>query len=160
MFVALLALVLLAWAMHLWRTPRPIRQRGGELLLRYVLAGYCGVPMLVVAAGLLVHPHEMAHLLGFEPDHPFALFLGWAYLGMAVAATLALRFGGRYLMGPAVTWAVFFAGATWVHVHQAGGTPGLGHGGLLTIFAAHGLISLLLVGGIWSSGLWSSPPGS
>ena len=96
----------------------------------------------------------MAHILGVEPDHPFALFLGWAYLGMAMVASLALRFRGAYLVAPAVLWAVFFAGATFVHVDQEVAMPNAGHLGLLQIFAAHGLISVLLLGGLWASGVW------
>lgn len=57
-------------------------------------------------------------------------------------------------MGPAVLWAVFFAGATLAHVSAEGGVAQMGHGGLLVIFAAHGLISVLLVGGLWASGVW------
>jgi hypothetical protein len=154
MFVALLVLLLVAWAVHLLRSGPLTRERGGLLLLLYVLVGYCGIPMLLVAGVTLIHPHEMAHMLGVEPDHPFALFLGWAYLGMATVASLALRFRGSYLVAPAVLWAVFFAGATFVHVGQDVAVPATGHLGLLQIFAAHGLISVLLVVGLWASRAW------
>lgn len=153
MFIILLALVLLGWAVHLWRSPSRSRERAGELLLVWVLVGYCGIPMLAVAGVFLVHPHEVAHILGFEPDHPFGLFLAWAYLGMAIIATLSLRFRETYLVGPAVVWAVFFAGATLAHVSAEGGVAQMGHAGLLVIFAAHGLISVLLAGGLWASGI-------
>ena len=69
MFVALLAFLLIAWAVHLLRSGPRTRERGGMLLLLYVLVGYCGIPMLLVAGVMLVHPHEMAHMLGVEPDH-------------------------------------------------------------------------------------------
>ncbi len=73
MFVLLLALLLIAWAVHVRRADTSSRARGGELLLRYVLAGYCGIPMLVVAGILLIHPHETAHILGVEPTTPSAV---------------------------------------------------------------------------------------
>lgn len=160
MFVLLLAVLLIAWAVHFRRSAVHTRGRGGELLLRYVLAGYCGLPMLVVAGVALIHPHETAHVLGVEPDHPFGAFLGWAYLGMALAATLTLRFRGAYLIGPAVVWAIFFAGATTVHLDMGGGAASMGHGGLFFILAAHALISVLLVVGLWTSGVWreAGPP--
>jgi hypothetical protein len=154
MFVLLLALLLIAWVVHLRRADVRTRARGGELLVRYVLAGYCGIPMLVVAGILLIHPHESAHILGVEPDHPFGRFFGWAYLGMALAATLTLRFRGTYLIGPAVVWAVFFAGATVVHIDMGGGAGAMGHRGLFFILAAHALVSVLLVAGLWTSGVW------
>lgn len=159
MFVLLLAVLLIAWAVHLLRSGGAGWERGGELLLRYVLAGYCGIPMVVVAGLVLIHPHEMAHILGVEPDHPFGRFFGWAYLGMALAATLTLRFRGTYLIGPAVVWAVFFAGATMVHMDMGGGAAEMGHGGLFFILAAHALVSVLLVGGLWASGVGRDPSG-
>lgn len=159
MFVILLALLTAAWAVHAYRLESRTASRAGELLLRYLLVGYCGIPMLAVAGLVLIHPHEMAHIIGVEPDHPSTLFLGWAYLGMAAVATLALRFRGSYLVAPTVLWATFFAGATWVHLGPMAGAGGHGHVGVLVIFAAHGLVSLLLVGSAWSAGVWSSPPG-
>lgn len=148
MFALLLLAVLAAAAVHFARSAERTRARAGELLLRWVLAGYCGVPMVVVAAFLLVHPHETAEILGFEPDHPFALFLGWAYLGMALTATMTMRWGGRYAVGPAVTWAVFFLGATFVHLGEVGGPGAAGHAGLLEIVGGHLMVSILLVAGL------------
>lgn len=148
MFLLLLLAVVLAAAVHFLRLTERTPRRAGTLLLRWLLAGYCGVPMVLVAALLLVHPHEAAEALGFEPDHPFALFLGWAYLGMAVQATLALRFGGTFLVGPAVAWAIFFLGATLIHVGEAAGAAAVGHGGLLQIVATHGAVSAFLFAGL------------
>ncbi len=65
----------------------------------------------------------------------------------------ALRCGGAYLVGPAVTWSVFFAGATGVHLGMSGGAASMGHGDLLMILGAHALVSVLLVAGLWTSGL-------
>lgn len=159
MFQILLLLVLAAWGAHLSR--RGDREGAGELLLRYLLVGYCGVPMLIVALLVLVHPHEMAHVIGVEPDHPSTVFLGWAYLGMATIATLSTRFAGAYLVAPTLVWATFLAGATFVHLGpMAGaGTHG-GHLGVLEIFTAHGLVSLLLVGAAWKADVWHAAPAS
>lgn len=158
MFILLLAAVLAAAAVHFLRVGARTRHRAGSLLLRWVLAGYCGIPMVLVAALLLVHPHEAAEALGFEPDHPFALFLGWAYLGMAASAALTLRLGGTYLVGPAVAWAIFFLGATLIHVGEAGGAAAVGHGGLLQIVASHGAVSALLMVGLALGGARAERP--
>ncbi len=145
MFALLLLLCLAGAGAHLFLTPGRTRSRAGELLLRWVLAGYCGIPMVAVALLLLVHPHEMAEWVGVEPDHPFGVWLGWAYLGMALQASLTLRWGGRYLLGPAMAWGVFFFGATFAHLH----TPGArGHGDPLSVFASHGLVAVLLLVGV------------
>lgn len=145
MFTLVLLSCVGAATLHFFRSEERTSDRAGELLLRWVLAGYCGIPMMAVALLLLVHPHEMAEWVGVAPDHPFGLWLGWAYLGMALSATLALRWGGRYLIGPAVVWAVFFLGATGAHLH----TPGAGgHGALLGVASSHALVSVLLGTGL------------
>lgn len=148
MLALLLLLLVAAAGVHYFRSAERGRAQAGRLLLRWVLVGYCGVPMVVVALLLLVHPHETAEAFGFEPDHPFALFFGWAYLGMALSALGALRGSGGWLTAPAVTWGVFFTGATFVHIADEGGVGALGHGGLLAILAAHAWVAVLLGAGV------------
>ncbi|MFW6202419.1 MAG: DUF6790 family protein, partial [Gemmatimonadota bacterium] len=128
-------------------------RRVGELLLVYVLVGYCGIPMVGVSVATLAAPERVAEILGFPAGNPFQAFMGVAYLALSVLAVLTLRYRGRFLIAPAVGWAIFFAGATVIHVRHeiAGGT--LTHGGVLAVFATHGLISVLLVGGLVVSGL-------
>ena len=92
----------------------PLAQRV-ELALVYLVAGYFGLTMLVVGVFCLVAPARAAGMLGAEPGNPFELFLGWAFCGMALAALLAVRLRGAYLVGPIAAWSVDFFGA--VHVH-------------------------------------------
>jgi len=132
-------------------------QSAAELGLTYLLVGYCGVPMVVVAIVSLVHPHEAAEVLGFTPENPFQTFLSWALLGMALAALLSFKYRGRYLIGPAVVWATFFAGATHVHLTDLAGRGGVGHGSVVAIFLSHGLISLLLMVALVRSGVLVAP---
>ncbi|MEX2610799.1 MAG: DUF6790 family protein [Gemmatimonadota bacterium] len=153
MFLIILAVVLAGAAAHVALRGGPrTRERVGVLVLLWTLVGYCGIPMLVVAGMLLVHPHETAEAFGFPPDNPIAVFFGWAYLGMALSAVLSPRYRGPYLVAPTVTWAVFFLGATFIHLGEGhgGGT----HAGALAIVATHGLISLILVAALVASGAW------
>jgi hypothetical protein len=153
LFILLLLVVLIAIAIHWYRSPARTPERLGVLTLLYVLVGYCGVPMLLISVWNLADPALAPRLLGFAADNPFQTFLGWAYLGMSLIATAALRWRGAYLIGPALVWATFFAGATSIHLADLGERGALTHSGALGIFAMHGLISLLLLGGLGLSGL-------
>lgn len=160
MFLIILAVVLAGAAVHVaLRGSDRSRERVGEIVLVWTLVGYCGIPMLVVAGMVLVHPHETLDAFGFpnaHDDNPLAEFFGWAYLGMALSATLALLYRGTYLVGPALIWAIFFIGATYLHL--ARGDHGGTHAGALGIFAMHGVISLILLGALLASGAWREPP--
>ena len=153
-FHLVLLFVLVAATVHVVRLEARTAASVGETVVRWVLVGYCGVPMAAFMVFGLVHPDEVARLTGFEPGSPFQTFITWALLGMSVAATLALRYRGSYLVGPSVAWAVFFAGATVVHLRQYGDAGVLDAGLMLIIFATHGLVSVLLIGGLGASGVW------
>lgn len=153
-FHLFLALVVVGAATHIARLSARTADRVGETLLVWVLVGYCGLPMLAFMGLGLVHPDELATMAGFQPGPPFQTFTTWALLGMGVAATLAFRYRGSYLVGPALAWAVFFLGATGIHIEEHGGLGAVSHGTLLVVFSTHGLISVLLLGGLWASGVW------
>lgn len=161
MFLIILAVVLAGAAAHVALRVRGgdrSRERVSEVVLLWTLVGYCGIPMLVVAGMILIHPHETLEAFGFPTGNPIAEFFGWAYLGMALSATLALRYRGAYLVAPALIWAIFFIGATFLHL---GESPGGGtHAGALAILATHGLISLILLGALLASGAWRPPSSS
>ena len=72
---------------------------------------------------------------------------GWA------SGRLELGTLSRYLIGPAVCWSIFFFGATFIHLADAGSHGAVGHGGLLWIVASHGLISVLLTGSLLMAGV-------
>lgn len=156
MFFLLLVVLLVAAAVHIARLETRTPERAGELLLVWVLIGYCGLPMLAVSALALLRPDAVASMLGFPAGNPFQTFLGWAYLGMSAAATLALRYRGPYLIGPAIAWSAFFAGATFIHLGEAQGGGGPGHVHALLIFGSHGLVTVVLLGGLAASGLLAS----
>lgn len=153
MFFYLLLVVLAAAAIHAARSADRSPERIGRLALLYILVGYCGVPMLAVSVATLAWPERVAGILGFPPGNPFQAFLGVAFLAMSLLSILALRYRRSFLIAPALCWAVFFAGATVIHLRDFAGRDALTHGGILHIFGSHGLISILLIAALWLSGL-------
>lgn len=159
MFLLLLAAVLVAASIHIARVGARTPQRIGEIGLLYLLVGYCGVPMLLVSVVNLVWPDHLAAHLGLTPGGRFQEFLGIAYFSMAVLAVLPLRYRGVFLIGPAVVWTIFFAGATIVHLQDYSARGVLTHHSALLIFVTHGLISVLLAAALVSSGLLTADAG-
>jgi hypothetical protein len=148
-FVYLLVLLLLAATVHAALLQERTVQRVAEIVLRYLLVGYCGIPMLAVSIWVLVSPANAAAGFGFAAAGPLLDFFGWAYLGMSLLALLAVRYRGSFLVGPVVVWAVYLGGATLVHLHG-------GPGRTIEIIASHGLIAVLLVGASIASGAWTA----
>ena len=153
MFVALLVILLAAAAVHVTRLEERTLRRGGEIMLLYLLVGYCGIPMVFVSVATLVWPGHVAAHLGFPAGNPFEAFLGVAYLGMSLLSVLTLRYRGTFLIGPAIIWTVFFAGATGIHLRDFHHRGALTHGGALIIFTTHGLIAVLLAAALLMTGL-------
>ncbi len=151
-FLYLLIVVLAAAGAHLARLRAPTVPRAAEVVLLYILVGYCGVPMLAVGTWSLFRPDRVAAILGFPAGNPFQTFLSYALLGMALVAVLAVRYRGAYLVAPALLWAVFFAGATAVHLGDIRAHDHLSHRVLLHVFATHALISILLLTALGLSG--------
>lgn len=141
--------VALAAGVHIALLNDRTSERVGEILLLYLLVGYCGGPGIVFSTISLVNGPLVAETLGFPAANPFQQFLGFAYLGMSLIAVLALRYRGTYLIAPAVLWAIFFGGATFVHTSDFSAQGALGHGSLLAIFMSHGLISVLILAALW-----------
>ncbi|MEZ4417192.1 MAG: DUF6790 family protein [Gemmatimonadota bacterium] len=153
MFHLALLVVLAGAVIHVLRLSNRTSSAAGEAVLRWVLVGYCGIPMVLFMGYALVHPAEASQAVGMPAGSPYQTFAVWALIGMGIAATLALRIRGAYLVGPAIAWSVFFLGATAIHMQQLRSEGGLTHGMALLIFATHGLISVVLLGALWASGL-------
>jgi hypothetical protein len=152
-FVILLVLLLLGAAIHYRYSAERSRRRGAELTMVYLLVGYCGLPMVAVAVWLLVSPEKAATGLGFAPGGAFQQFFSFAYLGISLIAVLAIWYRGAFLIGPAVAWSVYWAGATIVHFLEAAGQGTLRWKLVLLLFATHGLIAVLLMTALVLSGL-------
>ena len=154
MFFVLLVILLAAASAHVAFTKPRIVTRGARIFLLYLLVGYCGIPMVLVSWWCLARPGEAASVLGFPPGGPFEQFFAVAYLGMSITSLLAPFLRRSYVIGPAVCWAVFFAGATAIHFMDESAHQTLTHGSALAIFATHGLISLLLLIALFMSRAW------
>ena len=153
MFVVLLLACLLAATIHSLRIEPRTTARIGEIVLLYVLVGYCGVPMLAVSIGILAAPGTMVAMLPVGEPSLVLAFFGWAYLGMSLLPILALRYRGTSLIAPAVCWAVYLGGANVVHLQGGGESAPASHGAALMTFATHGLVAVLLVAALIASGL-------
>ena len=159
MFGALLAALLVAASVHLWFLKDRTVQRIGETILVYILAGYCGIPMIIVGAGAFMG----VDLRGGVPVEIAAAnatvqFLGMMLLAMGASATAALYYRGPYLIGPAITWIIYFIGATAIHLGSESQALNMGHGNMLMLLATHGLISVILGVALAMSGVWRKGP--
>jgi hypothetical protein len=157
-FLAVLLVVLAGAAIHIAVEKERTIRRAAELYLLWILVGYCGVATLGHSVVSLTLPLLIAKHHGFPASTPYQQFASVVLLAMSVASLLTLRYRGRYVIGPAVSWAVFFAGATFVHLND-GGAGGITHGGVMMIFATHGLIAFLLGAALLASGVLSGEPG-
>ncbi len=156
MFHLALGVVMIGLIIHVVRTHERTRERVGELVMLYVLIGYCGVATLAVSLYGLWNGPALAGMLGFPADNPFQDFVSVALLAMSILSLLSVRYRGAYLIGPAVVWSVFFVGATFIHVGDFSAHGAMTHGTALMIFATHGLISVMLLTGLAMSGVWKS----
>lgn len=148
MFLALFVIFLVAGWIHALKTGPRTRRRFTELLLVYPLVGYFGILMLVVAVYGLAAPARFAasHGWAVSVNNPFQQFLAVAYGAMAIVATLAVWLRGRYLIGPAGCWSLFFLGATYIHVVDfAERGREITFTLVLRLFATHGLMSVVLI---------------
>lgn len=121
------------------------RVRVLELGLVYLLAGYHGVVMLAVALFTLLGGPRAAAMAGAEPGSPFQQFAGFAFLGLSIAAILAVRLRDSYPVGPVVAWTVYFLGATGVHWREAAAAGDLDATWALRIVTSHALPALAML---------------
>jgi hypothetical protein len=154
MFLLLLLMLLVAASVHVALMKSRSVARAGKVYLIYLLVGYCGVPMVLVSLWCLMRPDEAASSLGFTPGGAFQQFFAVAYLGLAILSLLSPWYRRSYLIGPAIGWAIFFTGATFIHMKDMSAHHSPSHGGMLMVFATHGLISLLLLASLLASGVW------
>lgn len=159
MFSILLGLLLVATAVHFGVSPERTPRRAGRLLVLWVLVGYCGIPMVWVALRLLVDPPGTIADFGLDYAPDLALFFGWAYLAMALLATLSGLYRGQFAAAAALVWAIYFAGATLVHLGDLHGGGPPSPASIFVIFVAHGLIAVLLLGGLAMSDWWKPERG-
>lgn len=153
MFLLLLSALVIAGLVHARLRDGSLRgNAAAETVLVYLLVRYCGLPQIAVGLSMSFAPQLAGHLARVNDLGELLPWIAWLYTGAALAATLAIRLRGDYLTGPVVLWSVFFAGATYAHLHtEAMHARSPGVVGVLWIFATHGLVSVLLVGAWWAS---------
>jgi hypothetical protein len=124
-----------------------------EMLLVYVLVGYCGVQQVVMGAAILSTGGRVLVHFGFQPgSQPTFVWDSFLLIGGGITSILASWKRDSYLLAPVLMWSVFFAGATYAHIqlNSAHGIPPTLESSAW-IFATHGLISVLLIGSYLAS---------
>jgi hypothetical protein len=119
-----------------------------EMLLIYVLVGYCGVQEIVMGAAILLTGGRVLLHFGFQAgSQPTFVWDSFLLFGGGITSVLAIWKRDSYLLAPVLMWSVFFAGATYAHIKldRANGFPPTWES-TAGIFATHGLISVLLIG--------------
>lgn len=117
-----------------------------EMMLVYLLAAYCGILQITTSISMLADPDQLAAHIGFPPGNPIQVFAAFMLMAAGVSAALSIWLRGIYLVGPAVTWAVFFYGATYAHLYTArfNGLE-ITTARALEAFLTHGLVSTILL---------------
>ena len=118
-----------------------------EMLLVYVLVGYCGVQQIAMGAAILLTGGRVLLHFGFQAgSQPTFVWDSFLLFGGGIISMLAIWKRDSYLLAPVLMWSVFFAGATYAHIHLNGanGLPPTWES-TAGIFASHGLISVLLI---------------
>ncbi len=116
-----------------------------ELMLVYLLAGYCGVIMVGVSIWGMINPSAASGMLRTEPGSPFQDFFLVAYLGMSVMATLSIWIRGSYLIANVVCWSIYWFGATYLHLVEYHESGHLSFELAVRIVGAHTLVPMLLL---------------
>ena len=147
MFLILLAASIAAGLVHGFLTRKRAPGRIPEMVLVYLLVGYCGLAQIAVGAAAIANPDWIAtHMARVPPGNPVMIWAGFLLLGEGVIATMTAKIRGNFILGPAIAWSIFWFGATYAHVvAETANGAGVTHGGLLMIFLAHGLVGVLLL---------------
>ena len=117
------------------------------LLIGFMCSGKSHIGRLV--AQRLGLPHVDTDRLVEQEVGPLLPWIASLYTGAGLLGALAVRWRGDYLIGPAVLWSVFFAGATYAHLHTEIEHGGIGPHGVMWILASHGLVSVVLLALLW-----------
>ncbi len=144
--IALLS-ILAAGALHGYLTRERGPGRIPELMLVYLLTGYCGLLQIAVAFMIIFNPDWVAiNMTHTPPGDPIMAWTGFTYLGLAATAAMAPWFRGAYLIAPTVGWGIYWAGASYAHAAVA-----LAKGGEVIpvatgVFLSHGIVAVILIG--------------
>ena len=116
-----------------------------ELLLVYVLVGYCGLYMFSAGILDLVASFRQETIFPFPAGGPVQQFFDFAFLGMATIALLSIWFRGPSLVAPTLGWSIFWFGATYIHLTELYTTGGFTFGAFWGIFSSHTIVALVML---------------
>ena len=122
-----------------------------EIMLVYVLVGYCGIYMVLAGILDLAASFRNGTIFPFPAGGATQQFFDFALLAMATMAIFSVRFRGRYLASPVIGWSLFWFGATYIHVANLYATGGLSLWAGLEIFSSHALVALAQLGLLFHS---------
>lgn len=116
-----------------------------EIMLTYVVAGYCGAYMLVAGAVDLVASFGGTTIFPFgNPSIAAQRFFDVALLGLATIALMSPWYRGRYLAAPVAGWSLFWCGATYIHLTDLSAAGNLTLWTATEIFASHTSVAVTM----------------
>lgn len=110
MWLALLVLSLLAAGVHLNSMPVRPKVASAELVLIYLLAGYCGFAQIIRSIAVLVRGQPLMEHVQFTPGDPAVVWLGFFGLGCGLIGVISIWRRGtfftraRYCLGGLLAW--------------------------------------------------------
>jgi len=122
-----------------------------EIMLVYVLVGYCGLYMISAGIFDLLASFQNGTIFPFSAGGAAQKFFDFALLGMATMAIFSVWFRGRYLVSPAVGWSIFWFGATYIHFADLYITGSLSWWTGVGIFSSHTLVAFVMLGLLFAS---------
>jgi hypothetical protein len=145
MWLALLVLSLVAAGIHLNSRPARPKAQSAELVLVYLLAGYCGFAQILRSIAVLVRGQPLMGHVQFTPGDPAVMWLGFFGLGCGLIGAMSIWRRGNFLLAPVIVWSVFWAGTTFAHIRLDWNQVDEKWAWMLWTFATHGLIAVLLI---------------
>lgn len=146
MWFALLILSLVAAGIHLNSRPARPKAASAELVLVYLLAGYCGFAQILRSIAVLVRGQPLMGHVQFTPGDPAVMWLGFFGLGCGLIGALSIWRRGSFLLAPVLVWAIFWTGTTLAHIRLDNWNDVVeSWPTMLWTFATHGLIAVLLI---------------
>jgi hypothetical protein len=127
------------------------RSAVAEMMLVYVLVGYCGLYMVMAGIFDLWASFQNRTIFPFPASGATQQFFDFALLGMATMAIFSAWFRGRYLASPAVGWSLFWFGATYIHFTSLYATGSLSWWTAAGIFSSHTLVAFAILGLLFAS---------
>jgi hypothetical protein len=94
------------------------KERVVSVFLLYFLSVQWGFGAVLTSVPHIVVPDRIAEYIGWQPDSPFQVELGFASLGLAIVGVLSIWLRGWFWVAPAIGRSVFLLGAAYVHIRE------------------------------------------